>query len=205
MDERAVDFDEVELRFAAANLRVGPDVAERAADAGRRHRIRERLNRLALPEIERADVVEAHEVIGVGVREEDEVEPWDRELQELQAKVGTRVDEEVLAGVLDLDGLAQSFVARVGRRADVARASDYGDAGGCSAAEESDAHKRFHAEVAQLHRNPFKRTGSWINRHRLPRLVPRRKHRDDRRTIQHQLLVKVSENDVREAGTRAAE
>ena len=41
-------------------------------------RIRERVDRLALPEVEGADVVEPHEVIGVRVREEDEVEPRDR-------------------------------------------------------------------------------------------------------------------------------
>ena len=34
----------------------------------------------------------------MGVREEDEVEPRDGELEELQAKIGGCVDEEVLAG-----------------------------------------------------------------------------------------------------------
>jgi hypothetical protein len=65
----------------------------------------------------------------MGVREEDEVQPWNRELQKLQAKIGARVDEEVLAGVFDFDGLSETFVSLVLRRADIAEASDYGDAG----------------------------------------------------------------------------
>jgi hypothetical protein len=47
------------------------------------------------------------------VREEDEVESWYRELQKLQAEIGGCVDEEVFAGVLDLDGLSEAFVTGV--------------------------------------------------------------------------------------------
>jgi hypothetical protein len=54
------------------------------------------------------------------MREEDEIESWNGELEKLQAKVGTRVDEEVLAGVLDRDGLSEAFVPLVLGCADVA-------------------------------------------------------------------------------------
>ena len=101
--ERRLDVVQLELRLAAADLRVRPDVAERAPDRFCGGGIGECVDRLALPEVEGADVVEAHEVIGMGVREEDEVESWDGELQKLQAEVGGRVDEKVLAGRLNLD------------------------------------------------------------------------------------------------------
>jgi hypothetical protein len=39
----------------------------------------------------------------MGVREKDEVESWDGELQQLQPEIGGRVDEKVLAGCLNLD------------------------------------------------------------------------------------------------------
>ena len=95
--ERRRDLVQVELRLAATDLRIVPDVAECAADRLRGHRIRIRGDRLALSEVERSNVVEPHQMIGVRVREEDEVEPRDRVAKKLQSQIGRRIDQEMLA------------------------------------------------------------------------------------------------------------
>src|SRR5450755_846886 len=120
---------QIELRFATADLRVVPDVTERTPDRLRRHRIRVRVNRFALPEIERPDVIESHQVIGVRVREQDEVESGDRLAKQLRAQVGRRVDQAELAVALDLHGLTKAFVLWIRRCADGAAAADDWNAG----------------------------------------------------------------------------
>ena len=141
--ERLPDVDQVELRLAAADLgaRV-PDVAEGAAHGLRGRRAREGGDRLALAEVERADVVEAHQVIGVRMGEEDEVEPRNRIAQQLQAQVGRGVDQKVFAVRLALHRLPQPLVLRVRRLADGARAADDRNAGGGAGAEEGYFHMR---------------------------------------------------------------
>src|SRR6185369_3367051 len=97
-------------------------------------------DRLPLPEIERADVVEPHDVIGVRMRVEEEVEPRDRRAQQLQAQIRRGVDQEVLPVRLDLHRLPQPLVARIVRRADGTMATDDRNAGGSAGAEERDDH-----------------------------------------------------------------
>ena len=68
------------------------DVAEHPLDGG--HGVRRGVDRDvgSLPEVERAHVVEAHDVIGVGVREEYGVEAVDARAQGLSAEVGRGID-----------------------------------------------------------------------------------------------------------------
>src|SRR5947209_12580079 len=139
--EHAVNLVQVELRFAAADLRVRPDVAEGTAHGLRRRRAGEGMDGLALAEIEGADVIEAHQVIGMRVGEEDEVEARDRIAQQLGAKVGRGVDEEEAAVGFDLHRLPQPLVARIVRGADAAGAAHNRDAGGGACSEEGHNHR----------------------------------------------------------------
>jgi hypothetical protein len=139
--ERPVDVVQLQLRLPAADLRCVPDVAEGAADRFRRRSTGEGVDRLTLAEVERADVIQPHEVIGVGVRVEDEVEPRDRMAQELDAEVGRRIDEQMLAVRLDGHRLPQPLVSRIGGGANAAVTAHYRDAGRGTGTEERHAHR----------------------------------------------------------------
>ena len=65
VNERVFDLVQLELRFSSADLRFTPDVAERPAHRLRRFRIRVRVDRFPLTEVEGPNVVEPHEVVGV--------------------------------------------------------------------------------------------------------------------------------------------
>ncbi len=90
----------------------------------------------ALEDVEGADVVEAEDVIGVGVGEEDGVDAADVVAEDLGAEVGGGVDEDVAAFVLDQDGRAEAVVVRIGGVADGAGAADGGDAGAGAGAQD---------------------------------------------------------------------
>src|SRR5688500_13664204 len=112
MNEGLLDLVQLELGFSSPQLRVVPDVSERAPHSFRRHRVRERMHRLVLPEVEGADVIESQQMIRMRMREQQEVEAWDGMTQELHAKVWCRVDQKVLAVVLDGYGLPEADVFR---------------------------------------------------------------------------------------------
>ena len=95
--------------------------------------------RSLLLEIEGADVVEAEDVIGVAVGEENGVETLEAGAEGLVAEVGRGVDDHVAAGVRKKDGGAGAFVARIGGAADGAFAADGGHAHGGAGAEDGEA------------------------------------------------------------------
>jgi hypothetical protein len=97
----------------------------------------------ALDEVEHPQVVEAVDVVGVGVGEEHGIDAADVVNERLLAEVGRGVDEEraATAGIehFDQHAGAQPAVARVGRGADGAVAGDARHAGRGAGAEERDA------------------------------------------------------------------
>src|SRR5260370_7469813 len=93
----AVDLVQIELRLSAADLRVVPDVAERAADRLGSRRVREGMDRLTLPEIERPDVVESHQVIGMRMGVDHEVETRDRIPNNLRPETQRRIDLKIFS------------------------------------------------------------------------------------------------------------
>ena len=109
----AVDFVQIELRLAAADLRIVPDVAECAANRLGGRRIRECVDRFTLPKIEGTDVVQAHQMIGMRMREQDKVEPGNRIAQELRTQIGSGVDEKIFSIRFDLHRLPQTLIARI--------------------------------------------------------------------------------------------
>ena len=84
---------------------------------------------LAVGEAERAKIVEAEDVVGVGVGVEDSVDVADAEAQRLLAEVRAGVDEDAMrrggVAVLPFDGDrgAKALVAWIGGGADVGRCS----------------------------------------------------------------------------------
>ena len=95
-------------------------------------------------ELEGANVVEAHHVVGVGVGVENGVEAADAGAEGLGAEVGSGIDEDVAAVVGDEDGGAEAIVAGVGGSADVAVATDGGHAYAGAGAEDSDRERLSH-------------------------------------------------------------
>ena len=85
-------------------------------------------DRATLAKVERADVVETHDVIGVGMGKQDGVKVRDGGAEGLLSKIGRGVDEDRTAVVLDPDRGPQSLIARVGGSAYVAVAPDGGNA-----------------------------------------------------------------------------
>ena len=104
------------------------DVGKAAPDGG--HGFGGGVNRdgAALPEIEGPNIVQAHEMVRVRMREEHGIEPVDPGAQRLRPEVGRGIDQNVTARVADQDGGPQAVVAGIGGAANGAVAADGGHA-----------------------------------------------------------------------------
>ena len=91
-----------------------------------------------LADVERANVVEPEDVVGVVVGEEDGVEAIEADAEGLLAKVGRGVDDDVLAVARKEEGGAEAVIVRILRGADTAVAGERGDAHGSAGAEDGD-------------------------------------------------------------------
>jgi len=135
-----VDSLEVELRGSAGVcvLAIGKGVIERLANAGLDCRFAVERHGVAQIERKEAQVVEAEDVVGVLVREEDRVDDADALAEKLLPQVGRGVDEEIALRQAEEGGAAGAFVAGVGTGADFARAADgrHADAGSRSQQDE---------------------------------------------------------------------
>ena len=102
-----IDFDKrngTDFGFAIEN------VIEGAAEDIESFSRRENRERGVLAHVERPNVVETENVIGVGVREEDGVEPLEADAKGLLAEVGRRVDDDVLVVAREKQGRAEPVV-----------------------------------------------------------------------------------------------
>ena len=130
---------------------VGEDRADRGLNvvlAVDRHRAADRLG-------EEAGVVEAEEVVGVGVGEGDRVGEADPLAEELEPQLGRRVDQEPAGREVEQDARPRPFVPRVVRAADGAVAAEDGHAGRGPAAEERQSPGEAHDGAVGRHaRNP---------------------------------------------------
>jgi hypothetical protein len=77
-------------------------------------------------------------VVSVAVSEEDCVEAIDTGAEALLAKIGSGVDDDVLAIAREEQGRAETLVMRVQRAADAAVASERGNAHGRAGAKYGD-------------------------------------------------------------------
>ena len=87
---------------------------------------------------EGAEVIEAHDVIGMGVGEDHGVEAAEAFAEGLGAEIGAGVDHPSGFGGLEINGGAGALVVGVCGSADRAIATDHGDALGGSGAEKSE-------------------------------------------------------------------
>ena len=87
---------------------------------------------------EGAEVIEAHDVIGMGVGEDHGVEAAEAFAEGLGAEIGAGVDHPSGFGGLEINGGAGALVVGVSGGADGAIATNHGDALGGSCAEESE-------------------------------------------------------------------
>lgn len=83
---------------------------------------------VGMMEGERAQIIEAEDVVGVGVGVEDGIDVADFFAQNLFAEVRAGVDEDTMVFPLNGGGGAQAAISRIRRGADVAFASERGDA-----------------------------------------------------------------------------
>ena len=91
-----------------------------------------------LADVERANVVEAEDVVGVAVGEQDGVEAIEADAEGLLAEIGCGVDDDVLAVARKQEGGAQAVIVRIFRGADAAIACERGHAHGGAGAEYGD-------------------------------------------------------------------
>ena len=112
-----------DLRQAAAKMRRLKDVFENAADVDPRAFVGVEPQR-AMTKIQRSDIVEAEDVIGVTVSHQHSVEMLQPLSQGLLAKVSRGINDDGLAGVFDEDRYAQALITRIGRSAGLAIAPD---------------------------------------------------------------------------------
>src|SRR5260221_11957127 len=124
-----IDFDEwnrADFRFSVE------DVRKRAAQDVKCFGVRENRQRGLLAHVEGANIVEAENVIGVGVREEDGVKALKADAKGLLAEVRRRVNDDVLAIAGEKQGRAETIIARILRSANAAIAAERRDAHRCA-------------------------------------------------------------------------
>jgi len=89
----------------------------------------------ALADVEGANIVEALDVIGVGVGEKNGFEAFQTRGEGLGAEIGGGVNDDVLAIAGEEDGGTQALVVRIGGLANGTMAADGGDSHGSAGAE----------------------------------------------------------------------
>jgi hypothetical protein len=94
-------------------------------------------HRTALPG-KAPQIIEAHDVIGVRMGENDGVDAADIFAQGLGAKIRSGIDDESGLRCLDVNGRTEAFIARIGGMADRAIAPDHRNALRRSGAEKSE-------------------------------------------------------------------
>src|SRR5579863_9950384 len=138
--ERPVDDVRIELGDPSVRIRLVENVLEDTPDVLHRRAVSVNGNRLALAKVEDANVIQTQQVIGVGVRKNDGVEPRHALAQRLLAEVGRRVDDHGSPVELEQHRRPGSLVVRVRRTANRAPAGNGGHTGRGSGAEESQCH-----------------------------------------------------------------
>ena len=124
IDGGAVQHVGFQLRHGGLLFLTVEHVAERAMNGGHRSLRRVDGDGRALVEVERPYVIQAHDVVGMLVREQDRVEALEARSQRLRAEVRGGVDQHVMAAVAHQDGGAQALIARIGGCTHIAMAAD---------------------------------------------------------------------------------
>lgn len=140
--ERTVDHLGGETQVVLPGLRLVEGVAEGVPEPLHRGRRRKDGHLQILEFAEAPHVVEPHDVIGVGMGDQRGIEPGDPFPEALAPEIGRGVDDKVAVGCLHQKGGPRPVIARVGRLADRASATDHGDAVGCPGSEKGEIERR---------------------------------------------------------------
>ena len=139
--EGAFDFVEKDAGDSAESGLVVKDVGESAADDAECFRGTVDGHGSALADVEGANVVEAEDVIGVAVGEEDGFKTIEAGSEGLGAEVGGGVNDYVLGIAGEKDGGTEALVVGIGGTADGTGAADRGDAHGGAGAEDGETER----------------------------------------------------------------
>src|SRR5262245_13182664 len=131
-----------ELRQPSADMLTLEDVREDAPQPPPRALTRVYRDG-ATPEIDRANVVEAEDVVCVAMRNQQRVEPVDLFAQRLLAKISRDIDHHATPVIFYHQAGAQTLVARIVRPANFTIAPDHRHADRRPCSEESDSHKEW--------------------------------------------------------------
>ena len=123
-----------------AAVAAGEDIGKALADALEHGSIGISWDRRHDQIVDGAEIVDAVDMVSVGVGVEQCVDLADAGVQALPAQVRAGIDQDALTPCLDEDGTAAATVARVGRAADGAVAADLRHARGGAAAQHRYAH-----------------------------------------------------------------
>src|SRR2546428_1120582 len=123
------------LRQSSAKMRGLKDITEDAANVDPGAFIRVETQR-AMTKVERTNVVEAKDVVGMTVRDQHGVEMLQTITQSLLAKVSRGIDDHGLPGMFDQYRDAQPLIPRIVGGAGLAVAGDRRHASRCAGAEE---------------------------------------------------------------------
>lgn len=144
---RELDAEEIEGRFGLVEIDTGngtefrfavENVGEGAAEDLEGFFVGVDVERDLLAKIIGTNVVETHDVIGVAVGDENGVEAFYAGAEGLLAKIGSCVDDDILAVAREEQGRAEAVVMRVLRAADRAVACERGNAHGRAGAKNGD-------------------------------------------------------------------
>ncbi len=128
---------ETEIRYTGI-LYIGKGVGEFADDGFLSHFIRIEVHGPVLEEIVGPHVIEAGDMVFMGMGEDDGVELADPEAQHLVTKVGCRINHDRSGGRLNEDTGTKSFVPCIGGGAYFTGTSDHWNPGAGAGTQESD-------------------------------------------------------------------
>src|SRR5713101_1409002 len=118
--ERAVQRVRFELWNGRLLLVTIENIGKATLDSAHRFSRGEDRNARALAEIIRPHIIEPHQMVGVGMREQHGIQPVHFGAQHLGSKIWSSIDHHVMAAIFEQHGWTQTVIARVVRIADVA-------------------------------------------------------------------------------------
>lgn len=101
-----------------------------------RRRIRPDIERLSTERVESPHIIQSHDVIGVGVRENDRIDAINIIIHTLKTQFRGCIDKHAGRAVRNQHGRPSAFIVRIGASANLAMAADHGHPGAGTGAEE---------------------------------------------------------------------
>ncbi len=135
--ERAVDLARFEVgsKQFAFGIWLAPGILEDLPQDAVRLGRRPYIQRPALQGVEPADIVQPHDMVGVGMGEDNRINAINAVIDGLQPQFGGCIDEHPRRAMRDDDAAARAPVAGIGAGADFAMAADHRHAGAGAGAE----------------------------------------------------------------------